>query len=257
MFVGEAPGAKEDELGVPFVGAAGKLLDELLGEVGLARSDVFISNVLGAGRRATATRCRPRSTTARGTSCARSSSSSRASSAPSGTSRRSSCAATRRHLAAARPGRDHRLGARAVRLYPLYHPAAALYTRSLLETLRADVARLPALLALPLPEQPERAGRGRARAGPSPTSREPAERRSRSRPRRASRGRRARRPPARPVLTSGADRRSAQRRQHPLAVRADRAERVGAADELQADDGRAGALHLADALDVLARDRRR
>ncbi len=46
MFVGEAPGAKEDELGVPFVGAAGKLLDELLGEVGLARSDVFIANVL-------------------------------------------------------------------------------------------------------------------------------------------------------------------------------------------------------------------
>ena len=37
MFVGEAPGAKEDELGIPFVGAAGKLLDELLGEVGLAR----------------------------------------------------------------------------------------------------------------------------------------------------------------------------------------------------------------------------
>jgi uracil-DNA glycosylase family 4 len=46
MFVGEAPGAKEDELGVPFVGAAGKLLDELLSEVGLARSDVFIANVL-------------------------------------------------------------------------------------------------------------------------------------------------------------------------------------------------------------------
>ena len=46
MFVGEAPGAKEDELGIPFVGAAGKLLDELLGEVGLARADVFITNVL-------------------------------------------------------------------------------------------------------------------------------------------------------------------------------------------------------------------
>jgi uracil-DNA glycosylase len=46
MFVGEAPGAKEDEQGIPFVGAAGKLLDELLGEVGLARSDVFIANVL-------------------------------------------------------------------------------------------------------------------------------------------------------------------------------------------------------------------
>ena len=46
MFVGEAPGAREDEQGIPFVGAAGKLLDELLGEVGLARADVFIANVL-------------------------------------------------------------------------------------------------------------------------------------------------------------------------------------------------------------------
>jgi uracil-DNA glycosylase len=48
------------------------------------------------------------------------------------------------------------IGARAVRLYPLFHPAAALYTRSLLETLRADFARLPALLELPPPQQPER-----------------------------------------------------------------------------------------------------
>jgi uracil-DNA glycosylase family 4 len=46
MFVGEAPGAKEDANGIPFVGAAGKLLDELLAEVGLARDDVFIANVL-------------------------------------------------------------------------------------------------------------------------------------------------------------------------------------------------------------------
>jgi len=46
MFVGEAPGAREDERGLPFVGAAGKLLDTLLAEVGLAREDVFIANVL-------------------------------------------------------------------------------------------------------------------------------------------------------------------------------------------------------------------
>jgi DNA polymerase len=44
-----------------------------------------------------------------------------------------------------------------VRLYPLFHPAAALYTRSLLDTLRADFARLPEVLELPLPEQPVRA----------------------------------------------------------------------------------------------------
>jgi uracil-DNA glycosylase family 4 len=48
------------------------------------------------------------------------------------------------------------IGERAVRLYPLFHPAAALYTRSLLDTLRADFARLPGLLELPLPEQPQR-----------------------------------------------------------------------------------------------------
>ncbi len=46
------------------------------------------------------------------------------------------------------------LGARAVRLYPIYHPAAALYTPRMLETLREDFTRLPALLALGAPEQP-------------------------------------------------------------------------------------------------------
>ena len=50
MFVGEAPGASEDEQGVPFVGRAGKLLEQLLGEIGLARAEVFIANVL---------KCRP------------------------------------------------------------------------------------------------------------------------------------------------------------------------------------------------------
>jgi uracil-DNA glycosylase family 4 len=48
-----------------------------------------------------------------------------------------------------------RIGPRTVRLYPLYHPAAALYTPAMLETLRADFARIPELLALAAPEQPE------------------------------------------------------------------------------------------------------
>ncbi len=42
-----------------------------------------------------------------------------------------------------------------MRLYPIYHPAAALYTPKMLDTLRADFARLPELLALDPPEQPE------------------------------------------------------------------------------------------------------
>ena len=48
MFVGEAPGRFEDEQGRPFVGRAGQLLDEVLAEAGLARSDVFITNVVKA-----------------------------------------------------------------------------------------------------------------------------------------------------------------------------------------------------------------
>src|ERR1044072_9191900 len=46
ICVGEAPGANEDKQGVPFVGQAGKLLDQLLGEIGLTRPDVFVVNVL-------------------------------------------------------------------------------------------------------------------------------------------------------------------------------------------------------------------
>ena len=46
MFVGEAPGFHEDQQGVPFVGQAGKLLDTLLGGIGLTRADVFVANVL-------------------------------------------------------------------------------------------------------------------------------------------------------------------------------------------------------------------
>lgn len=50
MFIGEAPGKKEEELGVPFVGAAGKFLDEMLGIIKLKREDVYITNTV---------KCRP------------------------------------------------------------------------------------------------------------------------------------------------------------------------------------------------------
>ena len=50
MFVGEAPGFHEDKQGFPFVGQAGKLLDQLLGGIGLSREDVYIANVI---------KCRP------------------------------------------------------------------------------------------------------------------------------------------------------------------------------------------------------
>lgn len=50
MFVGEAPGRDEDEQGIPFVGRAGKLLDEILSAAGIARGDVYIGNII---------KCRP------------------------------------------------------------------------------------------------------------------------------------------------------------------------------------------------------
>ena len=46
LFIGEAPGKKEDELGVPFVGAAGKLLNDLLASIGMQRENIFIANVI-------------------------------------------------------------------------------------------------------------------------------------------------------------------------------------------------------------------
>ena len=158
MFVGEAPGAREDEQGIPFVGAAGKLLEELLAEVGLARGDVFIANVL---------RCRPPGNRdpqpAEIDNCSEyllrqvelieprvictlgNFATKFLRGDPTGISRLHGQVEIRV------------IGERAVRLYPLFHPAAALYTRALLDTLRADFARLPALLALAPPQQPQRA----------------------------------------------------------------------------------------------------
>ncbi|MDQ3065227.1 MAG: uracil-DNA glycosylase [bacterium] len=46
IFVGEAPGKKEDELGIPFIGAAGKFLNEMLASINLDRSDVFITSIV-------------------------------------------------------------------------------------------------------------------------------------------------------------------------------------------------------------------
>ncbi|MFZ1812128.1 MAG: uracil-DNA glycosylase [Candidatus Saccharimonadales bacterium] len=46
VFIGEAPGQKEDEQGLPFVGASGKFLDEMLEAAGMQRSDVYITNIV-------------------------------------------------------------------------------------------------------------------------------------------------------------------------------------------------------------------
>jgi DNA polymerase len=155
MFIGEAPGANEDRMGLPFVGQAGKLLDKLLGEIGLTRGDVFVANVL---------KCRPpgnRDPAPREIEscqdylrrqvdlieptviCTLGNFSTKL-------LREDTTGISRLHGQA----ETRIIGSRAVRLYPLYHPAAALYTPSMLETLRADFNRLPELLALGPPEQP-------------------------------------------------------------------------------------------------------
>jgi uracil-DNA glycosylase family 4 len=155
MFIGEAPGANEDKLGLPFVGQAGKLLDKLLTEIGLDRADVFIVNTV---------KCRPPNNRD-----------------PHPHEIESCNGYLRRQVELIEPsvictlgnfatkllradttgisrlhGQDEvrMIGPRAVRLLPLYHPAAALYTPATLETLRADFARIPGLLELGPPEQP-------------------------------------------------------------------------------------------------------
>jgi DNA polymerase len=152
MFVGEAPGMHEDQQGLPFVGRAGKLLDQLLGEVGLERSDVFITNVLlcrPPGNRDPQPdeidTCKPylhrkieliepKVICTLGNFATK-------------LITRSQRGITGVH---GRP-QVHELGGRTVRVYPLYHPAAALRSTGTLGELREDFARLPALLEEPAP----------------------------------------------------------------------------------------------------------
>jgi uracil-DNA glycosylase family 4 len=147
MFVGEAPGFHEDKQGVPFVGQAGKLLEKLLAGIGLGREDVYIANVL---------KCRP----------------------PGNRDpQQDEIEACEPHLfrqielieptviatlgnfatklLSGRPlgitrvhGQEQALtiAGRSVVLYPLYHPAAALYTPAMLKVLESDFERLPGLL---------------------------------------------------------------------------------------------------------------
>ncbi len=155
MFIGEAPGANEDRMGLPFVGQAGKLLDKLLGEIGMERKQVWICNVL---------KCRPPDNrdphpneieSCQGylrsqvdliepvVICTLGNFSTKL-------LRGDTMGISRLH------GQEEVrvIGPRAVRLYPLYHPAAALYTPSTLEALRADFQRIPEILEQGAPEQP-------------------------------------------------------------------------------------------------------
>ncbi len=139
MFIGEGPGFYENEQGLPFVGPAGNFLDELLAEAGLARQEVFITNVV---------KCRP----------------------PGNrdplTEELEACKPyLERQIAAINPdvivtlGRismsyfvkngkissihGHSFWVNGRMVVPMYHPAAALHQPSLREVVRSDFASLP------------------------------------------------------------------------------------------------------------------
>jgi DNA polymerase len=155
MFVGEAPGRHEDEQGKPFVGQAGKLLDRLLGEIGLARDDVFVTNVL---------RCRPpgnrdphpveiercQDWLFRTIELVEPAMICTLGNFATKLLRGEPTGIMRLH---GRP-EERRVGPRVVRLYPLFHPAAALYTPANVDLLREDFSHIPDLLALGAPAQP-------------------------------------------------------------------------------------------------------
>lgn len=152
MFVGEAPGATEDETGVPFVGRAGQLLDSLLEGIGLSRDRVFIANVL---------KCRPPGNRD-----------------PQPGEIEACQGYLAEQVSLVRPRLVCSLGNFATKLisgnpdgistvhgqvqevsfagvsftlYPVFHPAAALYTRAMLGTLQEDFARIPELIGATAP----------------------------------------------------------------------------------------------------------
>ena len=147
VFVGEAPGFHEDKQGIPFVGAAGQLLVKLLAGIGLERDDVYIANVLKCrppGNRDPQPEeieaceshlfrqielIQPKVVATLGNFATK-----LLSGKPDGI--------TRVH------GQEQEvtLGSARVLLYPLFHPAAALYTPRMLDVLATDFARLPGLM---------------------------------------------------------------------------------------------------------------
>ena len=147
LFVGEAPGFHEDQQGIPFVGQAGKLLDKLLAGIGLERSDVHIANVL---------KCRPpRNRDPQPEEIAACESHLWRQLALIQPKLVATLGNFATKLLSGRPlgitrvhgqPQEVTLGGNRVVLYPLYHPAAALYTPSMLKVLGEDFARIPALL---------------------------------------------------------------------------------------------------------------
>jgi DNA polymerase len=153
MFVGEAPGAEEDRQGLPFVGRAGQLLNQRLEEIDLSREDVFIANVLKSrppGNRdpqpLEIEACEPwlweqvRLIEPRVVCTLGNFATKLLSGSQTGITK------------VRGTPQVHTLGSRTVYLLPLFHPAAALRTPAVKETLRGDFATIPELLQRPLPD---------------------------------------------------------------------------------------------------------
>jgi uracil-DNA glycosylase family 4 len=155
VFIGEAPGFHEDQQGIPFVGAAGKLLDQLLGSIGFTRQDVWVMNVL---------KCRPPGNRA-----------------PAPDEVETCKPYLQRQLEIIRPDIICTMGNHATQLitgrptgitkihgqpirvenhhvFPIYHPAAALHKGDLLTPLKEDFQKLKQFLeklrAAPPPAEP-------------------------------------------------------------------------------------------------------
>jgi len=156
MFVGEAPGAEEDRQGLPFVGRAGQLLNQMLKEIGMSREDVFIANVLKSrppGNRdpqpLEIEACRPylfeqiRLIEPKVICTLGNFATKLLSGNPAGITR------------VRGTPQVHELGGRTVFLLPLFHPAAALRTPAVKETLRGDFDLISQLLAGPAPDAPQ------------------------------------------------------------------------------------------------------
>lgn len=143
MFIGEAPGQREDDLGLPFVGRSGQFLDELLASIGRARTDVYVTNVV---------KCRPPANRDPNpeeiVACADYLDRQITLVAPH-------LIATLGRFSMAKwfPGeRISQIHGRAVQrdgrwIVPMYHPAAALRDGSLRAVMKQDFAQIPTLLA--------------------------------------------------------------------------------------------------------------
>ena len=167
MLVADAPGFHDDRTGRPLAGPTGELLDDLLGSIGLARADVYVTTLV---------KCRPPGTQS-----------------PAADEIAACRDKLERQVALVRPrvvaalgdlatralaGDQHgvsqvhgqvrraEIAGLAIELLPLYHPAAALYNARLLPVLAADVQRLGALLGSALAVRSE--GAPEVPAGPPP-----------------------------------------------------------------------------------------